>query len=236
MTITPPSGADRAPAAPVQRERNTTIRGLIVKIIFLGMVLAIGVYAVPLLVHYKMWMWLGVMVAAVVLIFVIYATKRFIPGKYLFPGTAFLSVFLIIPVVLTVNYSFTNFGDGSRGTKEAMIAAVQTESIKQTPDSPLYTMAVGVENGDVANGPHTLFLIAQNDPDQKVLAGRDGEDVAEWQGDAATVTDGRVTAVPGYRLLTPQEINSAYAKLQAMVVTVPGEDQSGIKVQTPTQA
>jgi arabinogalactan oligomer/maltooligosaccharide transport system permease protein len=234
MTIAAPPGA--APGASPPRERNTTIRGLIVKIIFLGIVLAIGVYAVPLMIHYKMWMWLAVMIACVVLIFAIYLTKRFIPGKYLFPGTAFLTVFLIIPVVLTVNYSFTNFGDGSRGTKEAMIAAVQAESVKQTPDSPVYTMGIGVEDGDSAeSGPYTLFLIAQGG-DQTVLAGRDGEDVEPWDGDDPTVTDGRVTAVPGYRMLTAKEINSAFANLQAMVVSVPSDAQSGIKVQTPTQA
>ncbi|MDR0627884.1 MAG: ABC transporter permease subunit [Bifidobacteriaceae bacterium] len=236
MLLTSQPSTDPSPNASVPRERNTTLPGLITKIIFLGVVLAIGVYAVPLLIHYQMWMWLGIMVAAVVLIFVIYLTKRFIPGKYLFPGTAFLSVFLIVPVVLTVGYSFTNFGDGSRSSKEAMIAAVQTESFKRTPDSPVYTLAVGVEGGDVADGPYTLFLIAGDDPSQKVLAGRDGEDLAAWTGQAPTITDGRVTAVPGYKLLTARQINDAWANLQAMAVNVPGGSESGIKVQTPTQA
>ncbi|MDR2381924.1 MAG: ABC transporter permease subunit [Bifidobacteriaceae bacterium] len=236
MTIKSPRGTDPGPAASSVKERNTTLPGLIVKIIFLGLTLAIGVYAVPLLVHYKMWMWLGIMVAAVVLIFGIYLTKRFIPGKYLFPGTAFLTVFLIIPVVLTINYSFTNFGDGSRGTKEAMIAAVQTESIKRTADSPLYTLAVGVEGDDVADGPFTLFLISQDDPSQTVLVGRDGQDVAAWDGVEPTIADGRVSAVPGYRILTSGEVNRAYAKLEAMTVTVPDTAGALIQVQGITQA
>ncbi|MDR0592075.1 MAG: ABC transporter permease subunit [Bifidobacteriaceae bacterium] len=237
MTSTSQPGAGPAPTASVPRERNTTLPGLIAKIIFLGIVLAIGVYAVPLLIHYKMWMWLAVMVAAVVLIFAIYLTKRFIPGKYLFPGTAFLTVFLIIPVVLTVSYSFTNFGDGSRSSKEDMIAAVESESFKRTPDSPIYTMAVGVAaDQNAADGPFTLFLISMDDADQTVLAGRHGQALAPWDGDAPTVADGRVTAVPGYQLLTPRQINTAYAELQAMDVAAPGDGQAAIKPQTPTQA
>ena len=70
--------------------------------------------AVPLMIELHQWMWLAVVVLAAAVIFVLYSTKRFIPGKYLFPGTFFLAVFLVTPIILTIGYSLTNFGDGGR--------------------------------------------------------------------------------------------------------------------------
>ena len=39
-------------------------------------------------------------------------------------GTFFLAVFLIVPIILTIQTAFTNFGDGHRGTKEEAINAI----------------------------------------------------------------------------------------------------------------
>ncbi len=215
-----------------RRERNTSVGGLIVKIIFLGAVLALGVYSVPLLIHYKMWMWLVVMIAAVVVIFFLYTTKRFIPGKYLFPGTFFLALFLIIPIILTVEYSFTNFGDGARGSKQEMIDSVVLNSVKPTADSPFYSMAVGVEDAsDVTTGPYTLFLIDAKDAEDTVWTGQDGGELDKWTGDAPQISDDAVSAVPGYTLLTKKQINDNMAQIAATTIKVPGEDDSAIKVQ-----
>ncbi|MDR1265707.1 MAG: ABC transporter permease subunit [Propionibacteriaceae bacterium] len=216
------------------RTRDTSTAGLIVKIIFLGAVLAIAVYAVPLLIHYKLWLWLVLILLAGGAIFFIYTTKRFIPGKYLFPGTLLLVLFLIVPIILTVRYSFTNLGDGSRGSKEDAIANIVTASVQQTAGSPLYNMAVAVENGDsVVDGPFILFLIERDDASQTVYYGGEGDELASYQGDVDKA-DGQVTAVDGYQLLTSLEINAIYTSLQEMTVKV--GDNSGIKVNGPKAA
>ena len=95
-------------SAPAHRQRTTSTAALVVKILFLGSVAAAAVWLIPLLIGLKAWLWLTFTVLTVAAIFALYTTKRFIPGKYIFPGTFFLVVFLITPIILTVGYSFTN--------------------------------------------------------------------------------------------------------------------------------
>ncbi|MCL2316389.1 MAG: ABC transporter permease subunit, partial [Actinomycetia bacterium] len=223
-TTTAPSDAPRM--------RNTTIPGLIVKVVFLALVLAAGVWAAPQLYQQHKWMWLGVLVAVIAGLVLLYSTKRFIPGKYLFPGTAFLCVLLIIPIILTVRYSFTNFGDGSRGTKQETIDGIVTSSVMPTATSSWYEVAVAVHSGaDTTHGPFTLFLVKDNDDTDTVWVGADGETLAQWTGATATVAGGRVTAVPGYDILNLKQANAVSAALAAIVIDVPGDTASAIKLQ-----
>ena len=89
----------------IPRDKTTTIRGVIGRIAVLSLTLVAAIYLVPLLIAYRMWMWLGIVTLATVAMFLLYSTKRFVPAKYLFPGTFFLTVFLIVPIVLTVQTS-----------------------------------------------------------------------------------------------------------------------------------
>ena len=123
-------------ASTTPREKTTTIRGLVGRIIVLSLTLVAAIYLVPLLIAYRMWLWLGIVVLTTGAMFLLYSTKRFVPAKYLFPGTFFLTVFLIVPIVLTIQTSFTNFGDGYRGTKEEAISSITNNSMVRTEDSP----------------------------------------------------------------------------------------------------
>ena len=129
-------------ASTTPREKTTTIRGLVGRIMVLSLTLVAAIYLVPLLIAYRMWLWLGIVVLTTGAMFLLYSTKRFVPAKYLFPGTFFLTVFLIIPIMLTIQTSFTNFGDGYRGTKEEAITSITNNSMVRTEDSPPYGLSV----------------------------------------------------------------------------------------------
>ena len=73
------------------REKSTTIRGVVGRIVVLSLTLVSAIYLVPLLITYRMWLWLGVVLLATAAMFLLYSTKRFVPAKYLFPGTFFLT-------------------------------------------------------------------------------------------------------------------------------------------------
>lgn len=215
-----------SPRAATPRERTTTILSVLVRVLVLGAALSAAVYLVPLLVSYEMWMWLVVVLLATAALFVLYSTKRFVPAKYLFPGSFFLAVFLIVPIILTVQTAFTNFGDGFRGTKEEAITTITNNSVVQAADSPIYNLTVAT-TGSAADGPFSLFLV---DPDtDEVLYGADGETVQEADPQAVTVTDGYVTAAEGYTILTPKEVNAAYEAISTLSLTV--SDTTAIKVQ-----
>ena len=227
VTPAPPS-----PEAAPPRQRRSTIPSLIAKMVFLALVLALALYAVPLLVQYQLWLWLGILIAVVVALLVLYTTKRFIPGKYLFPGTALLCALLVVPIIVTARYSFTNFGDGARGTKQEMIDGIVTGSVKPTATSSWYEVTVAVEaGGDVTAGPFSLFLVKAEDTSGTVWYGADGQDLARWDGGTATVTGGRVTAVPGYDVLNLKQANAASAALATIVIPIPGQADSAIKLQ-----
>ena len=203
---------------------STTIRSVLGRVIALCTVLAIDFMLLPMLFHYQMWMWFGIVVLASVLFFAFYSTKRFVPAKYLYPGTFFLSLFLIVPIVLTVQNSFTNFGDGFRGTKEEAITTITNNSVKQTGDSPIFNLTVAT-TGSETDGPFTLFLV---DPDDgSVLYGADGETAQATT--EVTVTDGFVTAADGYTVLTAKDINNAYDAISELTLSI--NEDTAIKVQ-----
>ncbi|MFC0674144.1 ABC transporter permease subunit [Brachybacterium hainanense] len=206
-----------APGRRAPRERSRGLLCQAARILLLGAVLAVTIWIVPVMIGQQSWLWLSVVLAAAIGIFVLYGTKRFVPAKYIFPGTFFLAVFLIVPIVVTIGYSFTNYGDGSRGTKEQAIAAITGNSVQQSADAPRYALAVAAEDG-ADEGAYVFYLV--NPADGSVSRGSATEPLEPVPAGEATVTDGRVTAVDGARLLTPQEINEHYAELQEIAVEV----------------
>jgi arabinogalactan oligomer/maltooligosaccharide transport system permease protein len=210
--------------APAHRSRSTTVPALLARVLVLGATLAVTVFIAPVLIAQQSWMWLAVLLLAAVAMFVLYSTRRFVPGKYLFPGTFFLAVFLILPIALTVGYSFTNYGDGTRGTKEQAVASIVANSVQQSPDAPRYAMTVAT-SGSATEGPFELFLV---DPaDGTVLRGDAETPLEEVPADSVTVTDGRVTAVDGLEVLDSNQVNAVYNEL--MQLAVPVDESSAVR-------
>ncbi|MEE1649370.1 ABC transporter permease subunit [Brachybacterium sp. J144] len=210
--------------APAHRPRSTSVPAVIARILVLGVTLAVTVFITPVLIAQQSWMWLAVLLLAAAAIFVLYSTKRYIPGKYLFPGTFFLAVFLIIPIALTVGYSFTNYGDGTRGSKEQAIASIVANSVQQSPDAPRYAMTVATA-GSPTEGPFVLYLV---DPtDGAVLSGDAETPLAEVPAGDVTVVDGRVTEVAGLTVLDANQVNAVYNEL--MELAVPVDESSAVQ-------
>src|SRR5690606_28059933 len=122
--------------APAHRTRSTSVPAVVTRVLVLGITLALTVFIAPVLISQQSWMWLTVLLLAAAGIFVLYSTKRFVPGKYLFPGSFFLAASLILPTALTVGSSATTYGDGTRGTKEQAVGSIIASSVQQSPDAP----------------------------------------------------------------------------------------------------
>ena len=110
-------------------------------------------------------MWVGLLIAVTVAIFVVYLQPWHIPIKYLVPGTIFLIAFQVIPVVATFATSFTNFGDAHRGAKQDAVTAIQTSSVGQVAGSAEYVLTIATP-GDPATGD-VVFLLY--DPTTKTV-------------------------------------------------------------------
>ena len=106
---------------------------------------------------------------ALVLIAVNYAyfIKGNLPLKYLLPGVVFLFIFQLYTMYFTAYSSFTNYGTGHLGDKEAAIVAIQAQSVVAVEGGPQYAVVPVVKDGIVSmlvTDPATgVVSIATND-------------------------------------------------------------------------
>lgn len=197
------------------RPRGTSITGLIVKIVFLGLAGALAVLAAPPLVSAHQWGWFAILVATTALIFYAYLSGRRIALKYFVPGMLLLIAFQVVPVLYTAGTAFTNFGDGNRGSKADAITEIQSGSIRQVPGSAEYGLSIATD----LSGGRMVFLLLDSHG-----TGYLGDAGGLHQLAAGTFTAGgtRITAANGYRVLTLGEASLRSADITGL--TVPTQD------------
>jgi arabinogalactan oligomer / maltooligosaccharide transport system permease protein len=126
---------------------------LILKIVFLGVINAAAIWAIPVLISSQNWPMLGILVAAVVALDFFMVGKRFVPGKYVIIGAILLTLFSIIPIIYTVTIAFTNYSTGHIGTKEEAISAIEQNALSENETSQQYTMLpLYAESSDLVLG------------------------------------------------------------------------------------
>lgn len=212
------------------RDRPVTVTSLAAKVLLLGMVAAIALWAAFPLIDAGAWIGLAVLVATTGGIFYLYLSRRHIPAKYLLPGTLFLLAFQVVPVLYTASTAFTNFGDGHRGDKRDAVVAIQTSSVTRVPGSKAYALSVAT-TGDPATGP-LAFLIT--DPATKKVSVGDRDGLTDLPAGAVTVgATGKVTAADGYTVLNAGQVSARSAEVTAFVVPT---ERGGIRSQGLSRA
>jgi arabinogalactan oligomer / maltooligosaccharide transport system permease protein len=196
------AGAPSRPGAqpPGRRARpGTTTTGLIVKIVLLGLVLAIAIFGAFPLIDRGQWLGLALLVGVTALLFWIYLSPRRIPAKYLIPGTLFLLAFQVFPVLYTMSTAFTNFGDAHRGSKEDAIRAIEGASVTKVPGSADYRLSVATK-GDPATGDIVL-LLTEVETKQPFVGTTEGLEPLPAD-DVQLSPEGNITQAPGYTILS----------------------------------
>lgn len=192
---------------------GSTPLALLGKVIGLGLVAAITLWLAFPLIAQGSWLLLALLLASAVGLFVVYLQPRRIPLKYLVPGTIFLVLFQVLPVLFTVSTAFTNFGDGHRGTKEEAITAIEGASVRQVPGGVNYVLTLATK-GDPATG-ELLFLLVN--PTTKETFVGDAKGLQPLTG--ATVSSAnRVTAAPGLTLLNAGQASARSAEIASFTV------------------
>jgi len=194
-----PSRAGAQPPGPRGRPGSTTTTGMIVKIALLGLVLAIAIFGAFPLIEQQQWLGLALLVLVTAVIFWVYLSPSRIPAKYLIPGTLFLLVFQVFPVLYTMSTAFTNFGDAHRGSKEDAIQAIEGASIQKVEGSTDYRLTVAT-TGDPITGD-IVFLLTDPDTKQTQVGTSDGLEPLPPEGVQLSPL-GNVTEAPGYTVLT----------------------------------
>lgn len=235
QTQTPPAappadGAD--PSRPRTRRRRQAqliaeqasggIRALILKLVLLGIVDAIAVYAVLVLIGFEQWVVIGVVVVVAVFVNGVYFSRRTLPAKYLTPGVIFLCLFQVFVLLYTGYVAFTNYGTGHNGTKEQAVASLMASALERVPDSPTYPVTV-VEQGG------TLGLLVTS-PEGEALVGTT-EQPLEPVPDAAF--DGaKAVSAPGWTSLQFAQVLQRQDEVTALAVPY-SEDPNDGAIRTP---
>ncbi len=148
----------------------------------------------------RSWVGVGVIAVCTALVDVVYATRRFIPGKYLLPGSIFLVLFAVFPVIYTVYLSFTNYGTGHLITKPQAIAQIEANSVQALPDATRY-------RADIMETPDGELYLLLTDPSGAYFTGQSGTLEPADPAQVQTNESGTVTGYDGATALTVIEKN-----------------------------
>ncbi len=142
---------------------------LIIKILFLGAVNSLAIWALPTLWSAQSWVMLAILVVSTIALDYIFLTKRFIPAKYVIIGTILLFSFQIVPIIYNISIAFTNYSTGNVGTKEDAVLTIERDSAAASEDSAAYDMVPVYD----ATGALVLLLSPQT-PIEDAHRHRDG--------------------------------------------------------------
>lgn len=187
---------------------------LLVKVLFLGIVIGTAIAMTPALVGEGSWFFLAAIWVITAILVATYATGRALPAKYLVPGTLMLVLFVVYPILLTAQTSFTNYGDGTRNDKQTTVDQIVGASVTRSDDSPQYNLTIATD-GDPTSGPFTYFLVPQDDPETVYEGTAEG---LESDPDGVTLDNGRVSAIDGYTVLDIKQISAASDQLDEIAV------------------
>lgn len=190
--------------------------GLGVKILLLGVMNALAVWAAAILAGDGKWIAFGVLVASTAAIDAVYMfSRRAIPGKFLVPGTILLLAFQVTPIVYTVNVAFTNYSTGHIATKSEAIGAITQNTLEPPPSGKSYVMA------PVRDAGGALVLILRDEETGEAFAGtRKG--LEPLPPGAIREQAGAIAAVEGYTLITGSELFTLDREIRSLLVPTEG--------------
>lgn len=188
---------------------STWSKGFIVKLILMAAVNALGIYGITSAYTSKSWIILTVMVLILIAVDYVYFSRRTLSLKYLTPGLIFLLVFQVFVILYTGYVAFTNYGAGHMLNKSQAIDAILLQNTRRVEGTSQYSLSVVQQGSDLG------FAIIDGD---EVKVGT--ADTPLTTVDDATVSDGKITEVPGWDLLSMNDIQQNQTEVLALRVPI----------------
>nr|WP_274637236.1 ABC transporter permease subunit [Microbacterium bovistercoris] len=157
------------------------------KIVLLGVIDALAVYAMLVLIGQSQWLMPLVIAVIAGLVNFVYLKPGLLPAKYLTPGLIFLFIFQIFVVLYTIYIAFTNYGSGHVSTKDDAVHALLQQSQTRVENSPTFPVTVLERDGSF------FFLITDPDTGAFEVGGADQP--------LEPVDGADATGAPGYTTL-----------------------------------
>jgi arabinogalactan oligomer/maltooligosaccharide transport system permease protein len=196
----------------------TTLRALVAKIVVLGFVDAVSIYAAFVLVMQGNFVVAVLVLAVTLLINWIYFSPRVLPAKYLTPGLIFLAVFQVFVLVYTCYVGFTNYGTGHNGTREQAISSLLASSLERVEDSPTYPVTVVDRFGE-------LGLLITNPESGNAFVGTADEPLSEVPD--ADFDGDKAVAAPGWTSLTFAQVIARTDEITELAVPYSDDPNDG---------
>ncbi|WP_084077013.1 ABC transporter permease subunit [Demequina sp. NBRC 110057] len=207
----------RAPRESHARRWSGLGWGFIAKLLMMALVNALGLTIILSAWNAEAWSILAVSVILLVAADIIYFAKRTLPLKYLYPGLIFLAIFQLFTLAYTGYVAFTNYGTGHAGSQEQAVEATLIQNERRVEGTPTVPLAI-VRDGDTLG-----FAVTQ---DGIVSVGTE-EDVLEPVSGAVVDDSGRATEVPGWEIVTQNDLFADQALQQDVIdLRVPVSDDA----------
>lgn len=193
--------------------------GLVVKIVLLAFVNAITLWALPTMLDKHDYPFAVASILAVLVIDVVYLSqRRFVPAKYLVPGTILLLIFVVYPVLYTIYVSTTNYGTGNILSKGVAIERIEANSVSAGETATRYSLQVLAEG--TPDGPLAYLL---TDPDGNTFLGT--SDGLQAVDAADIIKSGTRSTVRGY---VPLNLGQAQDRKDEIAAFVVPSDQGDV--------
>ncbi|MDK2932000.1 MAG: arabinogalactan oligomer / maltooligosaccharide transport system permease protein [Bacillota bacterium] len=135
-------GAPRRPGGSGKTEfPSGTLAGALAKILLLGPLNAVAVWAAVILAGERLYWLLALLVVGCGLIDYVFLARRAYPWRYLVPGLFFMAVMVVYPLCYTVLVAFTNYGTGHILSKDMAIQHYTSRYVLKE-DLPQYSAAI----------------------------------------------------------------------------------------------
>ena len=173
--------------------------GLVVRVLFLGVIDALAVWAGTHLVTSSNWLALTWLIVTTVIINVIYFWNRTRASRWLLPGTILLVIFQIYPVMFTAVAAFSNYSTEHFLNREEAMQGVLLSYVQPVENSPEYSVRA-IRKGN------ELGLLIVNPQTQKVLLGTNEAvtPVAEAKFDE----NGQPLPPAGWKVVTDEQLGT----------------------------
>jgi arabinogalactan oligomer/maltooligosaccharide transport system permease protein len=214
-----------SPQRPTKRQRQAAniadaasggIKMLLVKLVLLGILDAIAVYAVFILFSGGQWLVAAIVALVAAIVNWIYFSRRKLPAKYLAPGVIFLVIFQVFVLVYTGYIAFTNYGTGHNGSKEQAVSSLLASSLERVEDSPTFPVTVVDQFG-------TLGLLV-TDPDGDAFIGTSDSPLDQVD---AEMEGGKAVAVDGWTTLSFADVIARTDEITALAVPFSDDPNDG---------
>lgn len=228
MTV-PVSGNSLAEGkAPFGAFPSGSLTSWLVKLVILGLIDALGIWAIAKALDANWWLAVGFLTVVLILLNWTYFRKGGLPWKYLLPGLIFLVAFQLYPAGYTFGASFTNYGTGHLLEQKQATGAIISQNTRPVEDAPQFDVRPIVAGGTVS------MLITDPETGEALI----GTGTALEPAENATFDGSVATGVDGYQTLNLGQLtgNPDFDE-QWRALAVPFDPEQGFYIQagSPTR-